>query len=132
MVKKVLTAALVGLLLTSTGFATTANAATVKNGASCSTFGKSITVKVKNVSKAYVCGTNPTLPTPNQGWVLKTCKSYYASYKNSQTSIDEQRSLINSMSEPDKTTYTKQLDATQKALDKVLAAINTNHCKTGL
>jgi hypothetical protein len=58
--------------------------------------------------------------------------SYWAAAKNSQDSIDQQRSLVQSMSEPDKTTYTKQLDASQASLDKVKAAIVSNHCKKGL
>jgi hypothetical protein len=132
MVKKSVTSIVIGLLLASSGALSIASAATVKNGGSCTPFGKSVTVKVKNVSKVYVCGSNPSIATPNQGWVLKTCKSYYTAYKNSQDSIDQQRSLVNSMSEPDKTTYTKQLDASQAALNKVLAAINKNHCKAGL
>jgi hypothetical protein len=36
------------------------------------------------------------------------------------------------MSDPDKTTYTKQLDASQASLMKVLSAIENNYCKTGL
>jgi hypothetical protein len=58
--------------------------------------------------------------------------SYYAAYKGNQQSIDDQRSLVNVMSDPDKTTYTKQLDASQASLMKVLAAIENNYCKTGL
>jgi hypothetical protein len=36
------------------------------------------------------------------------------------------------MSEPDKTTYNKQLDGSQAQLDKVIAVIKANHCKVGL
>ena len=90
-------------------------------------------MKVKGVSKAYICKINPAVTgatTPT--WTLKTCLSYWAAAQNSQDSISQQRSLVKSMSEPDKTTYNKQLDGSQAQLDKVIAAIKTNHCKVGL
>ena len=90
-------------------------------------------MKVKGVSKAYICKINPAVTgakTPT--WTLKTCLSYWATAQNSQNSIKEQRSLVQSMSEPDKTTYNKQLDGSQAQLDKVIAAIKANHCKVGL
>ena len=115
-----------------------ANAATVKNGVACPKSGASTVVTVKGAKNTYICTTNPASATnPNiaksgKTWTLKTCVSYFAAYKGNQQSIDDQRSLVNVMSEPDKTTYTKQLDASQASLMKVLAAIENNYCKTGL
>ena len=65
-------------------------------------------------------------------WTLKTCVSYYAAYKENLKSINDQRDLVSIMKEPDKSTYTKQLDDSLAQLNKVVAAIETNHCKTGL
>jgi hypothetical protein len=115
------------------GFASTAHAASIANGTACATVGATSSVKVKGVSKVYVCKVNPSIAgasTPT--WTLKTCLSYWAAAQNSQDSINQQRGLVSSMSEPDKTTYTKQLNASQASLDKVKVAIKANHCKVGL
>ena len=113
-------------------------AAVVKNGVACTKSGASTVVAVKGVKKTYICTNNPAAATnPNvaksgKTWTLKTCVSYYAAYKGNQQSIDEQRALVNVMTEPDKTTYTKQLDASEATLTTVLSAIEQNYCKTGL
>ena len=101
--KKSLISAVICLSVLSGGFATTSNAAS-----------------------------NPNIAKGGKTWTLKTCVTYYAAYKGNQQSIDDQRSLVAVMSEPDKTTYTKQLDASQATLMKVLATIENNYCKTGL
>jgi hypothetical protein len=118
---------------------THASAATViRNGVACSKQGATATVKVKGVSKAYVCTTNPAaaknpaIAKAGRTWTLKTCVSYYSAYKASAKSISDQRDLVNIMTEPDKSTYNKELDKSQADLNKVLAAIENNHCKTGL
>ena len=114
-------------------FTATTHAASIVNGAGCVKAGAVTTSKVKGISKAYVCTGNPSVAgVKGLSWTLKTCVSYWAAAKNSQNSIDEQRSLVSAMSEPDKSTYTKQLDASQASLNKVFAAITANHCKTGL
>jgi poly(3-hydroxybutyrate) depolymerase len=139
MVKKSAITLSIALVLTSASFATTADAsATVKNGVTCTKSGATSIVTVKGAKKAYVCTVNPAAASnPNiakggKTWTLKTCVSYYAAYKSNQQSIDDQRSLVGVMSEPDKTNYTKQLDASEASLMQVLAAIENNHCKTGL
>ena len=123
-----------GLVLASTSiFITSAHGSTIVNGAACTTVGASSVVKVKGISKTYICKVNPSIAGASIAtWTLKTCLSYWAAAQNSQDSINQQRSLVSSMSEPDKTTYTKQLNASQTSLDKVKAAIKTNHCKSGL
>ena len=133
MAKRPLSAVFVSVVLASAGISTVAHAASVSNGVACAKSGAISSVKVKGVNKTYTCHINPAVAgatTPT--WTLKTCLSYWAAAKNSQDSIDQQRSLVQSMSEPDKTTYTKQLDASQASLDKVKAAIVSNHCKKGL
>jgi hypothetical protein len=133
MLKKSVVTLFVSALLASTGICTVAQAATISNGSACAKSGASTTVKVKGISKAYICKINPAVTgakTPT--WTLKTCLSYWATAQNSQNSIKEQRSLVQSMSEPDKTNYGKALDASQASLDNVIAAIKSNHCKVGL
>ena len=139
MVKKSVITLSIALVLTSASFTTNANAAaTVKNGVTCTKSGASTIVAVKGVKKTYICtinpaaASNPNIAKGGKTWTLKTCVSYYAAYKGNQQSIDDQRSLVGVMSEPDKTNYTKQLDASQASLMQVLAAIENNHCKTGL
>jgi len=115
-----------------------ANSATIKNGVPCSKSGASTIVSVKGIKKTYLCTVNPAAAAnPNiakggKTWTLKTCVSFYAAYKSNQQSIDDQRSLVMVMNEPDKSTYTKELDASQSSLTRVLSAIETNHCKMGL
>jgi hypothetical protein len=136
MLKKSAITVVIALAFVSVGF--TASAATVKNGVACPKSGASTVVTVKGVKNTYVCTTNPAAAAnPNiaksgKTWTLKNCVTYYSAYKGNQQSIDDQRSLVSVMSEPDKTTYTKQLDASQASLMKVLAAIENNYCKTGL
>ena len=133
MLKKSLATLFVSALLASTSLTTVAHAATIVNGTNCAKAGATTTVKVKGVSKVYSCRINPLAPMASiTTWTLKTCVTYLAAAKNSQDSINQQRSLVEAMSEPDKTTYTKQLDASQASLDKVIVAIKTNHCKAGL
>jgi hypothetical protein len=114
------------------------SAAAIKNGMACTKSGASTVVTVKGGKNTYLCTVNPaSVSNPNvakggKTWTLKSCVSYYAAYKGNQKSIDDQRALVNVMSEPDKSTYNKELDASQASLIKVLAAIETNYCKTGL
>jgi hypothetical protein len=134
--KKSAVALVLALVLGTSGFS--ASAATVKNGVACPKVGATSLASVKGVKKIYVCTTNPAAAgNPNIAksgltWTLKTCVSYYAAYLGNQKSIDDQRSLVRVMNEPDKSTYTKELDASQANLIKVLAAIENGHCKTGL
>jgi hypothetical protein len=133
MLKKLVASFVMGAFLAITGVVSGVEAATISNGLSCTKPGAITTVKVKGMSKAYVCTGNPS-QTGVKGleWTLKTCLSYWTAAKNSQDSITQQRSLVQSMSEPDKTNYNKQLDGSQAQLDKVKAAIVSNHCKKGL
>lgn len=133
MLKKSVAIIFASILLAPTGLVTVAHAASVTNGVACAKSGASTTIKVKGASKVYICTGNPSQTGVKAlEWTLKTCVSYWAAAKNSQDSIDQQRSLVQSMSDPDKTNYNKQLDTSQAQLDKVKAAIVSNHCKKGL
>ena len=133
MLKKIMASVFVSAVLASAGLVAPAHAAVISNGTACVKAGASTAVKVKGVSKVYLCRVNPSVAGATATtWTLKTCVSYWAAAQNSQASITQQRGLVASMSEPDKTTYTKQLDGSQAQLDKVKAAIISNHCKAGL
>ena len=69
-VRAVVLAASFGLFLATTSFATAANAATVKNGVSCSKTGAKTTVG----KKKYVCGYNPYITPTKRTWMLADCK----------------------------------------------------------
>jgi len=133
MLKKLLATIFATALLAVTGITASAHAAAIVNGTLCTKASSTTTVKVKGVSKVYLCTGNPSITgTKPLSWTLKTCVNYWSTAQTSQDSINQQRSLIQSMSEPDKTTYNKQLDGSQAQLDKVFAAIKANHCKAGL
>lgn len=59
-----------GLLLATTSFIATSNAATIKNGVACKKAG----LKTKVGSKNYVCGKNPYVTPTKLTWMLSTCK----------------------------------------------------------
>jgi hypothetical protein len=134
MIKKSHIAIFVGVLLTSTTIFTGVQAAPlINNGVPCSKAGATKLVKVKGISKTYICHTNPATPSVNAiSWTLKTCISYYTAAQGQQNSINEQLPLIAMMSEPDKTTYTTALNQSQVKLNAVIATIKANYCKAGL
>jgi hypothetical protein len=138
MVKKSIISVGICLAVLSMGLSTSAHAAAIKNGVACAKSGAITTVSVKGVKNTYICRVNPAFaynPNITKGgktWTLKTCVTYYAQALSQQDNINQQRPLVALMSEPDKTTYTKQLDDSQANLTKVIAAIENNYCKTGL
>ena len=122
-----------GLSLILTIITIPSHAATVVNGAQCPKTGASLTVKVKGVSKIYVCGINPAFPQATlKTWTLKTCGTYLSAASKQQDSINQELPLVAIMTEPDKTTYTNQINAAQTKLTGVIAAIKKNHCAAGL
>jgi hypothetical protein len=133
MFKRVVTAVCVSGLMLTVGPTSSVRAASIVNGTMCTKANSSKSVMVKGVNKVYLCVGNPSVVGVKPlTWTLKTCVSYWSAAQTSQDSIDQQRSLVKSMSDPDRTTYNKQLDDSQKQLDKVVAAIKANHCKAGL
>ena len=68
--RAVVVAAAFGLFLSTTAFATTANAVTVKTGVACSKTG----AKTKVGTKSYVCGYNPYVTPTKRTWMLADCK----------------------------------------------------------
>jgi hypothetical protein len=94
MSKKSVIAIASGLMLVTTSLVGIANAATVSNGKACTKAGAVSTVKVKGVSKTYICKVNPSVAgATNTTWTLKTCLTYWAAAAASQKSIDDQLGL---------------------------------------
>lgn len=131
--KRIIATLTLGLALISTSLVSSAQASNIVNGQGCTQSGALSTVKVKGISKSYVCAGNPSVVgVKGLTWTLKTCISYWAAARGQQDNINQQMSLIQAMSEPDKTTYTKKLADSQTKLNAVFAAIRKNHCAAGL
>ena len=115
--------------IASTSFA----ASIVSNGAPCTKVSTSVTLKIKGVSKSYVCTSNPSsgIAAPTT-WTLKNCVSFWKAAQGQQDNINQQLTLVNVMTDPDKTMYTNKLKKSQADLDKVFSAIKMNWCKSGL
>lgn len=133
MFKKAAVVLTAGLFAASIVLVSTSSAATIKNGVACSKIGAATTVRVGSTSKTYLCKVNPAITGATKTtWTLKTCITYWTTANSQKKLIDEQRALVNVMSEPDKTTYNTQLDKSLADLNKVYAAIKANYCKAGL
>ena len=118
-------------MLASTSIATSAHAATISNGATCSKVGAKSTVKVKGVSVAYICKSNPTESFKTVSWIQQRCIQEFSMYQNGIDSITSARPVYSGLSEPDRTKALSQLDASQTTLDQLLAKMKQNHCKKG-
>jgi len=138
MLKKSVATLLAIGFLASTSLTVGAHAATISNGSACAKSGSSTIVKVKGVSKTYICTINPAAAgNPNiaksgKTWTLKTCLTYYAQYKTYLKNLNDQKDLINILTEPDKSDAMKGYNDGVVSLNRTLASIENNHCKTGL
>lgn len=133
MFKKVAIVLMTGLLATPTVMVSVSSAATIKNGVACAKTGAVSTIKVNGVAKTYICKINPSVTGATKAtWTLKSCITYWSTANSQKKLIDEQRSLVSAMSEPDKTKYNTELDKSMSELNKVYAAIKANYCKAGL
>ena len=119
------------LMLASTSIPTSAHAATISNGVACSKVGAKSTVKVKGVSVAYICKSNPTESFKTISWIQQRCIQEFSMYQNGIDSITSARPVYSGLSEPDRTNALSQLDASQTTLDQLLAKMKQNHCKKG-
>ena len=78
MFRKVLTASIIGFMLTSTLVATSASATTISNGVLCPKAKINKTIKVSGV--IYKCTKNPIVNKKKYTWVSKDCLTTQASY----------------------------------------------------
>ena len=115
-------AATFGLLLATTSFATSANAATIKNGVTCKKDG----LKGKAGSKRYVCGKNPYVTPTKLTWMLTSCPEAYDLYIEAKDQYGIFKDILSSS--PD---GLAELANLQKSMDSLDALMKTQVCKKG-
>ena len=115
-------AATFGLLLTTTSFATSANAVTIKNGVTCKKDG----LKGKAGSKRYVCGKNPYVTPTKLTWMLTSCPDAYDLYIEAKDQYGIFKDILSSS--PD---GLAELANLQKSMDSLNALMKTQVCKKG-
>ena len=115
-------AATFGLLLTTTSFTTSANAATIKNGVACKKDG----LKGKAGSKQYVCGKNPYVTPTKLTWMLTSCPEAYDLYVEAKDQYGIFKDILSSS--PD---GLAELANLQKSMDSLDALMKTQVCKKG-
>ena len=115
-------AATFGLLLTTTSFTTSANAATIKNGVTCKKDG----LKGKAGSKRYVCGKNPYVTPTKLTWMLTSCPEAYDLYVEAKDQYGIFKDILSSS--PD---GLAELANLQKSMDSLDVLMKTKVCKRG-
>jgi hypothetical protein len=115
-------AAAFGLLLTTTSFATSANAVTIKNGVACKKDG----LKGKAGSKRYVCGKNPYVTPTRLTWMLTSCSQAYDLYIEAKDQYGIFKDVLSSS--PD---GLAELANLQKSMDSLDVLMKTKVCKRG-
>jgi hypothetical protein len=115
-------AATFGLLLTTTSFTTSANAATIKNGVTCKKDG----LKGKAGSKRYVCGKNPYVTPTKLTWMLTSCPDAYDLYIEAKDQYGIFKDILSSS--PD---GLAELTNLQKSMDSLDVLMKTKVCKKG-
>jgi hypothetical protein len=111
-----------GLLLTTTSFATSANAVTIKNGVTCKKDG----LKGKAGSKRYVCGKNPYVTPTKLTWMLTSCPDAYDLYIEAKDQYGIFKDILSSS--PD---GLAELTNLQKSMDSLDVLMKTKVCKKG-
>ena len=115
-------AATFGLLLATTSFTTSANAATIKNGVACKKDG----LKGKAGSKRYVCGKNPYVTPTRLTWMLTSCPDAYDLYIEAKDQYGIFKDILSSS--PD---GLAELANLQKSMDSLDVLMKTKVCKRG-
>ena len=115
-------AATFGLLLATTSFTTSANAATIKNGVTCKKDG----LKGKAGSKRYVCGNNPYVTPTKLTWMLTSCPDAYDLYIEAKDQYGIFKDILSSS--PD---GLAELANLQKSMNSLDVLMKTQVCKKG-
>ena len=134
-VKASVLAATFGLFLATTSFATSANAAKVKNGVTCKKSG----LKTKVGSKNYVCGKNPYITPTKLTWMLSTCRqaqSLLVQLKDAEELMLTQASIYGYKTLTELGTALggqeqKDIDDLAKGITDAESAMKKNLCKRG-
>lgn len=112
-----------GLLLSTSTYPISAQAATVKNGIAC----KKINLKTKVGSKNYICGRNPYVSPTKLTWMLSQCPQTYALYIESKDQYDIFKDILNSAGNEGKVEADKLL----KGISDLEVLMKTKVCKRG-
>ena len=120
--KSAVLATTLGLLLATTSFVTTSNAATVKNGVACKKAG----LKTKVGKKNYVCGKNPYVTPTKLTWMLTSCPQANELYIEAKDQYGIFKDILSSSPEG-----MTELGNLQKSMDSLDTLMKTQVCKKG-
>ena len=111
-----------GLFLATTSYATSANAATVKNGVACKKLGQ----KTKSGSKTYYCEKNPYVTPTKNTWTLSTCLDANDLYIEAKDQYEVFKDILSASPEG-----VTELGNLQKSMDSLIVMMKTQTCKKG-
>ena len=111
-----------GLLLATTSFTTSANAATVKNGVACTKLGQ----KTKSGSKTYYCEKNPYVTPTKKTWTLASCLDANDLYIEAKDQYEVFKDILSASPEG-----VTELGNLQKSMDSLIVIMKTQTCKKG-
>ena len=121
-VKASVLAASFGLFLATTSFATSANAAKVKNGVACKKLGQ----KTKSGSKTYYCEKNPYVTPTKNTWTLASCLDANDLYIEAKDQYEVFKDILSASPEG-----VTELGNLQKSMDSLIVIMKTQTCKKG-
>ncbi len=111
-----------GLFLATTSYATSANAATVKNGVACKKLGQ----KTKSGSKTYYCEKNPYVTPTKNTWTLSSCLDANDLYIEAKDQYEVFKDILSASPEG-----VTELGNLQKSMDSLIVIMKTQTCKKG-
>jgi len=111
-----------GLFLATTSYATSANAATVKNGVACKKLGQ----KTKSGSKTYYCEKNPYVTPTKNTWTLSSCLDANDLYIEAKDQYEVFKDILSASPEG-----VTELGNLQKSMDSLIVIMKTQTCKIG-
>ena len=112
-----------GLFLATTSYATSANAATVKNGVACKKLGQ----KTKSGSKTYYCEKNPYVTPTKNTWTLSSCLDANDLYIEAKDQYEVFKDILSASPEG-----VTELGNLQKSMDSLIVIMKTQTCKKGI
>ena len=115
-------AATFGLFLATTSYATSANAAVVKNGVTCKKMGQ----KTKSGSKTYYCEKNPYVTPTKNTWTLAACLDANDLYIEAKDQYEVFTGILSASPEG-----LAELANLQKSMDSLDVLMKTKACKKG-
>ena len=111
-----------GLFLATTSYATSANAATVKNGVACKKLGQ----KTKSGSKTYYCEKNPYITPTKNTWTLSSWLVANDLYIEAKDQYEVFKDILSASPEG-----VTELGNLQKSMDSLIVIMKTQTCKKG-